>query len=202
MYVLKCCSAESHSRCNIHQTAVHQDYISCIDGDIGPCSDGYAYISSGQCRSVIYTVADHDSFTLFLKQSYGFFLTVRQNSRDHIVNTCRLSDSTCRALIIACQHHHSDAHILQLSYSLRTVFFYHIRYRYHAHKCVISSKEQRCLSFGRQVFSLPFCCLRHFKLLICKGQASCCKDAFVILCGKAVARQDNEFFNVEWSYTT
>ena len=75
---------------------------------------------------------------------------------DDLVDAGLFSDRLRGALIVSGQHDHTDSHVLQFFYCLRTVLFYNICHCDHAEKLPAFCKKKWCFSF-----SCKFFCLLH-----------------------------------------
>ena len=83
MDVTQRCAAEADRCGNIGQTAVHQDNVGAVDGDIRPRADGDADIRSGQGRCIVDAVAHHGHLSALLETADHALLSVRQHAGNH-----------------------------------------------------------------------------------------------------------------------
>ena len=123
MDISQCFAAKSYRCGNIRKFALHKNNIGGINCNVRTRTDSHTYIRSCKRRCVIYSVADHKNLALLFEFGNNFFFTVRHNTCNNFVNTCKLSYSLSCSLIVACEHYNLNAHILQFFNCLRTFVF-------------------------------------------------------------------------------
>ena len=172
-------TAQTYCRCHIGQSALHKDYVCCVNRDIGSRTDRDTDVRSGQCRGIIDTVADHcHSFVFLLEASDHALLAIRKHARDNLIHAGFLADGSGGALIVSGQHDNMDSHVLKLLDRLRAVLLHHIRNCNDSGKHTILREEQRCLS----------CLCKLLRLLLQRRIAlGLCEDKLQIASGKPLA---------------
>ena len=196
MDVAKRRAAQANGRRNIEQTALHENHVRRVDGDVGAGSDGNADIRSRKCRRVVDAVSDHGNLALRLELADFQLLALRQNARDDLVHACLTADGPSSSFIVARQHHDANAHILKLAHGLRAVFFDDVCHGDHAEKPAVETEIKRGLAFVAERLCLFF---DRF------GNLHFCADKFVVAAAKglslqarrkAVSRQGLKFRNL------
>ena len=163
---------------NIEQTALHENYVRRVDGDVGARSDGDADIRSRKCRRVVDAVSDHGDLALRLELADFQLLAFRQNACDDLVYACLTTDGPSSSFIVSRQHHDANAHVLKLAHSLRAVFLDDIRHSDHAEKPAVETKIERGLAFVAERLCL---------FLNCFGNLRLGADKFVVAAAKSFA---------------
>ena len=143
------CPAQSDGGGYVGQTALHQNHIRRVDGDIRTGTDGDADIRPGKGRGIVDAVAHHSHLAFRSQGADHGLLAVRQYGGDHFVHTRLTGDSPGGFFIIPRQHDHPDAHVLHLADRPGAVFLDHVRHGDDTEQTVAAGEEQRCLSgFG------------------------------------------------------
>ena len=181
-------AAQTDGRRHIGQTAFHQHHIRRVNRHIGARTNGNADIGAGQGRGVIDAVPDHDDVSFLLQLTDYALLAVRKHTGNHFVNAGPRSDRFRRALVIARQHYHMDAHILHFLYRPGTVLFDRIRNGDNTAKLTAAGKEQRRFSFFRKPLGFCLYFIRHRDLFADKLIAAAKQDSTAQRSGKSVAR--------------
>ena len=127
MNILKCCSANKDCFCNITKRVFHKHNICSIDCHICTRTNCHTNIRTCKCRSIIYSIADHNNLSFFLKVINYSCLAIRKNSCNHFINTGLTSYCLSSYFVITRKHDYMNAHILYLLYCIRAVFFNRIR---------------------------------------------------------------------------
>ena len=172
MDISESCPAQTHSRRNILQAALHQHHICGINGNISSGTNGNTNIRPRQCRRIIDTITCHGYPAFFLQGTDYLFLAIRQYSCDHLRDTGPCSYCPGSSFIITGQHDHTDSHVCQLLHCFRAVLFDHICNSDHTKELVINSKQQRCLSLSRKLLYLFLCVCRKRNFAADIGKAS------------------------------
>ena len=143
MNVAQSCPAQAHGCWNVAEPAVHKNHIGSVNGNVCSGADGNADVSASQCGRVIDAVAHHGCAAFLLKLADHRLLAVRQNAGHDLIDAGLGADGLCGAFIIAGQHYHADAHVLQFFHSLRAVFLYSVGHSDNADKLSAAHKQQR-----------------------------------------------------------
>ena len=84
----------------------HQRNRGCFNRHIAAATHGDPYIGLSQRRRIVDTVTDHGDLTpLALQTLDRLGLTVRQNTRNHLVNTRLFGNGVGGRWVVAGQHH-------------------------------------------------------------------------------------------------
>ena len=148
-------AAQSDSSRHIAQAALHQDHIRRVDRNIRSRSDGNPHICPGQGRRIVDPVPDHCCFAFLLQGTDHAFLSIRKDTRNHLVHSGLFTDGLCGPLIIPRQHDDPDAHILELFDSPGAVLFDHIRHSDDSGKLTVAAEKQRGFPLFCQMLGLP-----------------------------------------------
>ena len=143
-------AAQADGGGHIRQLGVHQHHVRRVDGNIGACTDGDAGVGAGQGRGVVDAVAHHGHLAVGLQLADDGFLAVGQHACDDFVHTGLPANGVGGALVVAGEHHHADAHGLQLLDGAGAVFLDGIRHRDDAQQPVRAAEEQRRLALSRE----------------------------------------------------
>ena len=181
---------------NIEQTALHEDNVRRVDGDVGARADGNADIRSRKCRRVVDAVADHCRLALRLELADFQLLAFRQNACDDLVYACLTADGPSSSFIVARQHHDANAHILKLAHGLRAVFLDHVRYSNHAEKPAVETKIERGLAFVAERLCLFFDRFGNLRFGADKFVVAAAKSFAMHARRKAVSGQRLKFRNL------
>ena len=144
-------AAQADGGGHIRQLGVHQHHVRCVDGNIGACTDGDAGVGAGQGRGVVDAVAHHGHLAGCLQLADDGFLAVGQHACDDFVHTGLPANGVGGALVVAGEHHHADAHVLQFLDGAGAVFLDGIRHRDDAQQPVRAAEEQRRLAHAVQL---------------------------------------------------
>ena len=194
--VAECRTAQADGRRNIEQTALHENYVRRIDGNVGAGSDGNADICSRKCRRVVDAVSDHGNLALRLELANFQLLALRQNACDDLIHACLTADGPSSSFIVARQHHDANAHILKLAHGLRAVFFDDVCHGDHAEKPAVETEIERGLAFVAERLCLFFDCFGNLRFGADKFAVAAAKGAALIARRKAVSRQGLKFRNL------
>ena len=188
--VCESCAAQTDCRRYVAQLAFHQNHVCRIDGNIRTGTDSDTDICPGEGWCVVDTVADHGNFALLAEAADYRFLAVWQNACDDFVHASLTADGAGSFFVVAGEHYHADAHILQLSDCLRTVFLDYVSHCDYAAKLAALHEEKRCLAMFSQVLSLLFHVSRDCNFCADELQAAAVKF-FAVQAGKnSIARQN------------
>ena len=113
--VLQGRASESDRGGDIRGTAVDEDGVRSIDGDIGTGTDGNPEIGACQRRCIVDTVTDHGNVSRFLQGTDDFFFSVGKNACDDLIDTCGCTDSGSGFGVVPGQQDDTDAHVTQLT---------------------------------------------------------------------------------------
>ena len=138
--------AEPDSRRHIQKAALHEHHIRRVNGHVRAGANGDARIRPGQGRGIVDAVAYHGDLALGLQLPDYSLLAVRQDPGNDLVHSGLGPDGLSCALVIAGEHDHLNAHILQLPNGPGAVRLHGVRHGDHTCKCAVIGKEQRCLT--------------------------------------------------------
>ena len=142
---------------DIRQAAVHQHDIRRIDGHIGACPDGDPDVRTRQGRCIVDAVADHgDQAAGFLEFPDHRFLPFRQHSGHDPVHTGLSADGFCRPLVVARDHDHFNAHVLEFFDRFGGIFLDDVGYGNHSGQFPVFCKDQRGFALTGQLRSPGF----------------------------------------------
>ena len=98
----------------VRERILHEDDVRTRQGHVGPGADGGADVGGGERRGVVHAVTHHeDALTLTLETVDVLRLFLREDACDHVVGPDVAPDGFGRALFVACQNRHAQAHALQ-----------------------------------------------------------------------------------------
>ena len=143
-------TAQADGSRHIAETAVHQHHVRSVDGDVCACTNGHADVRPGQGRGVVNAVAHHGDTSMLLQLADDGFLAVGQYPGNHFIHTSLGTNGLSSTLIVAGEHHHTDAHVLELLHRLGTVFLDGVCHGNHAGHLIPCSKEQGCFALRSQ----------------------------------------------------
>ena len=148
---------------HIAQAALHQHHVRRVDGHIRARTDGNADVGPGQGGRVVDAVAHHGDLALLLQLTNDAFLALGQNACDDLIHARLRADGSGRAFVIAGEHDHMQAHVLQLPNRAGAVLLDHVRHGDHTQQLSVPAEEQRRFSGFGQFFRL----LLHFLRNLC-----------------------------------
>ena len=182
-------AAQADGGRHVRKPGVHQHHVCRINGNIGACADGDAGIGTGQSRGVVDAIAHHRHLAVGLQLADDRFLAVRQHACNDLVHTGLPPDGVGSALVVAGEHHHADAHGLQLPDGTGTVLLDGVSHCNDAQQTARPAEEEGCLALCGEGCGLLLQLCGHGDFGANKGRIAA-KDLHAIhLCGKAVARQ-------------
>ena len=134
---------------------MHHHHVGGVDGHVGAGADGDAHRGPLQGGGVVDAVPHHGHGAACQQTADHRLLAVGQYPGDDLVHPGLPADGIGRARIVAGEHHHTDAHVLQLSHRLGGVGFDGVRHGDQAQNGVIFPEIQgRFALFGQR---LPLC---------------------------------------------
>ena len=161
MDIVQSSAAQADGGGHIAQAALHQHNVSGVNRNIRTGANGNTDIRAGQGRCIVDAVAHHGHAALVFQAADHSFLAIGQHTGNHFVHTGLCPNGFGGTLVIAGQHHNTDAHALQFTHSLRAVLLDDVRHRDNALHGAILGKEQRGLALGGQCFGAGCHLLRH-----------------------------------------
>ena len=142
---------------------VHQDDVGGVDGHVGACANGDAGVSTGQGGGVVDAVAYHGYLAAGLKLADDSLLAVGQDARDDLVHARLSANGVGGALVVAGEHHHPDAHVLELPDGLGAVRLDGVGHGDDAQQMACAAEEEGRLALSGQLFGLLCQCGRQGK---------------------------------------
>ncbi len=104
---------------NEHQVAGDNGHFGHINGNIGTLAHGYANVGSCQRLRVVYAVANHGHYlALLLQLCYKLGLIGWESLGLEVVDANLLRNGSGRLMVIAREHVHLNAQLLELSNGL------------------------------------------------------------------------------------
>ena len=147
-------TAQPYRGGNIRQPAFHQHHIRGINGNIRSGSYRNTYIGTGERGGIVYAVADHGNLPILFQSADNSFFSVGKHTSYNAVDLRLFSDGFGGFSVITREHDHTDAHILQFLYRLRTFGLYNVGNRYHSEYLFTMRKNKRRFALIRKVLSL------------------------------------------------
>ena len=164
MNIAQRCSAQANCRRHIAKSALHQNHICCINGNVCSGADRNTHISSGQSRCIVNAISNHGNLTILLQASDNRFFAIRKHSGDHLIYADLITNCFRSAFIITGQHNDPQSHTLHLFNSRKTVFLDHICNCDNTKQFAIFCKKEWCLTLTRQ--AVRYQCDQFF--LLCR----------------------------------
>ena len=143
-------AAEADGRRHVAQPALHQHHVRGVDGHVRARADGDADVRAGERRGVVDAVADHGDPAILLELADHRLLAVREHAGHDLVHAGLRADGLRRALVVAGQHHHADAHVPELADGLRAVLLDDVGHGDDARRDAVLEKQQRRLALVRE----------------------------------------------------
>ena len=189
-------AAQPNGGGHIGEPGVHQDHIGCVNGNIGTGTDGDAGVRAGQGGGIVDAVAHHGHLAAFLQPADHGLLAVGQNACNDLVHARLSANGIGGALVVAGQHDHPDAHVLQLPDGAGAVLLEGVRHGDHAHQAACTAKEEGRFALSGQPggFGLEFGgygCLGGDELRIAAVDLHAVQP-----CGKAIAGQGGKIGHI------
>ena len=182
-------AAQADGGGHVRQLGVHQHHVRRVDGNVGACADGDAGVGTGQGRGIVDAVAHHGHLAGCLQLADDRFLAVGQHTCDHLVHTGLPANGSSGALVVTGEHHHADAHGLQLPDGAGAVLLDGIGHRDDAQQAACSAEEQGRFALCGEGCGLLLQLCGHGDFGSDKGRIAA-KDLHAVqLCGQTVARQ-------------
>ena len=113
---------------------MHEHDVGALDGDVGACADRDAHVGACEGRRIVDAVADHGYATALRKHAHHLLLAVGLHARYHAADAHLALNCRGCALVIACEHHGVDAHLVQCFHSGSTRWLNDISHGYHTDK--------------------------------------------------------------------
>ena len=106
------CTAETDGCRHICETALHENDVCGVNGNIRSGADGDADICTGQCRGIVDAVSHHGDLALCGKFADDSLFSVREDAGNHVIYASLLADRPGGLFVVAGEHDHLDAHVL------------------------------------------------------------------------------------------
>ena len=189
-------AAEADGGGNVRKPTLHQHHVRGVDGHVRARADGDARVCGGERRCVVDAVAHHGDPAPGLQAADGVGLALGQHARDHLVHAGLRADGPRRALVVAGEHHHADAHVLQLLHRPGAVLADHVRYGDEPDQAAVAAEEQRGLARLRQRVGSAPQLRRDLRLAADEGQVAAREGRAVQRGGQSAAGQGAEVLHL------
>ncbi len=133
-------AAEPDRRRYIRKTALHQNNLGGIDGDIRAGTDGNSRVGTRQGGCIVNSVAHHGDLSAALQRTDCLLFSVRADAGNHLIHARLRPDGARGALIVARNHHNAQPHAAHLAHGCGAFRLNGIRNGNHAEQLFAAQK--------------------------------------------------------------